>query len=285
MGVPPERWFVLDARGPEGPDDGRIAEGLLALGGQAVEEVAGWLTTYLDAPEADLADLRAGLVGLTGIEDLEVRGRWQRAEDWTRRWKEGLAPRRVGSRFLITPTWCDPVVEPDDLVITLDPGMAFGNAEHGTTRGCLRLLETVVRPGDRVQDVGAGSGVLAIAAALLGASRVLAVEADPSAVPTARENVDAHGLGDRVTVVETRADAGSVAASGVWDGIVANIETGVLTPLLPGFAVALRPGGWLVLSGILADQLEPLVAEAARHGLERSTIDEDGEWRSILLRA
>lgn len=283
MGAP-ARWLVLEARSSSAPDDGRLAEGLLALGGHAVEEVGEWWVTHLDTPEADVTELRERLVGLTGVADVDVRMRWQEAEDWARLWKEGLGPRRVGHRFLVTPTWCVPVADPDDLVLVLDPGMAFGNAEHGTTRGCLRLLENAVRPGDRVQDVGAGSAVLSIAAALLGAAHVLAVEADPMAVPTAEENVVANGVADRVTVLEARADAAWLTAGGSWDGIAANIETGVLHPLLPGFAAALRHGGWLILSGILAEQLDPLVLDAAHHGLALDAVDEDGEWRTALFR-
>jgi ribosomal protein L11 methyltransferase len=185
---------------------------------------------------------------------------------------------------VVTPSWHHPEVGPGDLVVVLDPGMAFGNAEHGTTRGCLRLLEHAVRPGERVMDVGTGSGVLAIAAARLGAASVDALEADPWAVAPARENVGANGVADRVRVREATADTDTLAAMGPHDGVVANIEAGVLTSLLPGFAASVRPGGWLVLSGVLGSQLEALTDAAREHGFDSLAVDIDGDWRSALLR-
>jgi ribosomal protein L11 methyltransferase len=284
----PARWWVVEARDPSGePDDGRLTEALIALGGRAVQESDGWLLTHLD-PErvagGDEAWLEAELRRSSGLNEVEVRTGWQVQEDWAELWKRGLGPRRVGHRLVVTPSWCEPGAAPDDLVLVLDPGMAFGNAEHGTTRGCLRLLEGLVGPGDHVLDVGAGSAVLSIAAALLGAGSVDALEADPWAVEPARENVVANGVVDRVRVTEVRADVASLASSGPYDGAVANIEAGVLEPLLPGFAQAVRPGGWLVLSGLLADQLDRIAEVAGRHGFRLEGTDEDGEWTSAAFR-
>ena len=148
-----------------------LADGLLSLGGRASEERDGWFLTHVPAPqEADVfaEEARLFLVKCTGLEDVEIRVRIQEHEDWAETWKRGLRPRRLTERIVVTPSWMDPPARPDDLVIVVDPGMAFGNAEHGTTRGCLRLLDGTVQEGDRVLDIGAGSGILSIAAAMLG---------------------------------------------------------------------------------------------------------------------
>lgn len=284
IGVRLERGTPNDAAGDDG--EAVLAEALLELGGRAVAIVDGWLETHLplgsDAP--DSAGLAARLAEITGLPHLEVRTRVQPHEDWAELWKRGLAPRRVGRRLIVTPSWCEPDAGPDDEVLVLDPGMAFGNAEHGTTRGCLRLLESVVSPGERVLDVGSGSGVLAIAAARLGADRVVALEADDWAIEAALENVRANAVFDRVEVRRARADVDGLRAEAPVDGVLANIEAGVLEPLLPGFRAALRPGGWLILSGILDTQLDALLRSAEAEGFTPEQVDADGEWRSVLLR-
>jgi ribosomal protein L11 methyltransferase len=184
----------------------------------------------------------------------------------------------------VTPTWETPAVGPGDVVITLDPGMAFGNAEHGTTRGCLRLLDAALTPGGRVLDVGTGSGVLSIAAALLGAHEVVALEADPFACEVARENLASNGAADRVTVHEAWARADTLASYGTFDGVIANIEGKTLQALLPGLRSCARPGGWVILSGLLADEAGSLLDLAKALGLSAEAEDADGEWRSLLLR-
>lgn len=280
----PTRWLVLRARPAPGvDDDGRLADALLDLGGRAAHLDDGWWTTHLAEGAADTDDPRVWrdrVAAYLPPGGAEVEVDWQEHGDWAELWKRGLEPRRVGRRFLVTPSWCTPDPRPDDLVLTLDPGMAFGNAEHGTTRGCLRLLEGVVRPGNRILDVGAGSAVLSIAAALLGAGEVVAVEADPLATPAAVENVEANGVSDRVRVVEARADVAGLEALGPRDGIVANIETGILGPLLPGFRAALAPGGWLILSGVPAEEWDAMTAAADEAGFTPDAVDADGEWRS-----
>lgn len=280
----PRRWLVVRARpAPGADDDGRLADALLDLGGRAVQYDDGWWVTHLADDEVDVADARVWrdrVAAYLAPGGVEVDVAWQEHGDWAELWKRGLEPRRVGDRLMVTPSWCVPEVNPGDVVITLDPGMAFGNAEHGTTRGCLRLLESSVRVGDRVLDVGAGSAVLSIAAALLGAAAVTAVEADPLATPAARDNVEANGVGHRVDVVEARLDADGVARMGPRDGVVANIERGVLTPLLPGFRAALRPGGWLILSGVPADEWDAMTERARAAGFDPDAVDVDGEWRA-----
>ena len=201
-------------------------------------------------------------------------------------WKRGLGVRRITDRIVVCPSWLEAGVQPGDVVIQLDPGMAFGTAEHGTTRGCLRLLDGLVVGGEQVLDIGTGSGILAIAAARLGAANVRAVEMDPLACEAAVENAAANGVSDRVLVEEVAVTDGWMADLPVRDGVVANLETHLLLPLLGGLASSTRPGGWLLLSGILVDERDAVVA-AVRHvqaGMSLEAEEVDGAWWSAAFR-
>jgi len=162
--------------------------------------------------------------------------------------------------------------------------MAFGTAEHGTTRGALRLLDRALAPGERVLDVGAGSAILAVAAALLGAADVVAIEGDPIASEYARENIERNVVEGRVRWIEAWADPALLRRLGPADGVLANIESGVLRRLLPGLWDALRPGGWLILSGLPAEEWEGFAHDVVQGGFVLEATDEDGEWRSGWFR-
>jgi ribosomal protein L11 methyltransferase len=300
-----------------------LAEGLFALGGRAVEERAGWYVTHLRHPEdlpdpdgapnggdplgpgnpsgpgavSDSADLpshddagrferraRRALAEATGLKGIEVRVAWKEHEDWAETWKRGLGVRRITGRVVVRPSWLKHVAAgPEEIVIVLDPGMAFGTAEHGTTRGCLRLLDRAVGSGERVLDVGAGSGILSVAAARLGAWEVVAIEGDPLAVEAIEENVIANGVADRVRIEGAWTEVPALLALGPVDGIVANIETGILTPLFPGLVGALRPGGWLIVSGILEAEWSGVARDLEAAGCRVLDTDIDDEWTSGLL--
>jgi len=281
------RWLELSVRCPSVEESNSLlAEGLVALGGRAAVEQDSWCVTHLSEPDdldAFVVYARDTLVALTGLADLELRIRWQAHEDWAETWKRGLAPRRLTDRLVVRPSWTDFSAREQDLVIVLDPGMAFGTAEHGTTRGCLRLLDRAVQSGDRLLDVGAGSGILSVAAALLGAEHVTAVEADELSAEALRENVQNNGVTEHVTVLIEKADPDKLAAWGPVDGLVANLETGLLRPLIVGFRAAVRADGWLVLSGILDHECAEVRALTEQHGFMCQATDADGEWRSLLF--
>lgn len=283
----PARWLVLSVRIPSAEVLPWVAEALVECGGSAVEEHGDQLRTYLapsEDPAATAARLQCGLrAALPGVTGLDVSWEWRDNEDWALTWKRGLRPRRLTPRLVVKPTWAEFAATPGDVVIDIDPQMAFGTGEHATTRGCLRLLDAVLAPGDRVLDVGSGSAILAIAAARLGAAHVWAVESDADANLNARENIAQNGVEPVVTLAEATADATWLAAQQPFDLILANILSGVIRPLLPAFASALRPTGRLIVSGILQTEHEQVVRAAAAAGFQLERVDAEDEWWSALL--
>jgi ribosomal protein L11 methyltransferase len=205
------------------------------------------------------------------------------AEDWSSSWKVHFKPLRVGRHLLIVPTWEDAAEKPGDLVIRIDPGMAFGTGGHETTRLCLELLESVLENGPLLSvpsllDLGTGSGILAIAANLLGAGRILALDIDPDAVDVARENLALNNMSERVECGTTPLES----LTEHFDIILANILAEELVRLAPSLAERLNSGGSLILSGILAEK-EPLVRQGfALHSLKYSRTVSDGEWVALL---
>ncbi|HEX6938013.1 MAG TPA: 50S ribosomal protein L11 methyltransferase [Longimicrobiales bacterium] len=291
----PEQWLVLTVHVPAETLRDALVEELIELGGTAVEEEQDRLITYVPAPEdpeAFVREARERLQRLTTEHTLELSWDCRPNEDWAETWRRGLRPRRVGRRLIVAPTWTDPDAGADDVVLWIDPQMAFGTGEHPSTRGVLRLLEASVRAGDRALDVGTGSGILAIALAKLGADRVLAVESDPDAVANARENLERNGVDDRVELVEHTVDDAYLAAlgDGRFDLILANILSGVLVPLLPAFARSLRrradrTPGRVILGGILTREADRVVEAARRAGFDVAATDIEDEWWSALLEA
>jgi ribosomal protein L11 methyltransferase len=186
--------------------------------------------------------------------------------NWAEAWKENFKPLAVGRRLVVAPTWED-VDETGRVVIRIDPGMAFGTGAHETTRLCLAEVERLLdaRPGATVLDVGAGSAILSIAAARLGASRVLGTEIDPDAVPIAQENLQANGV-QGVDIL--CADLSEVHDE--FDLVVANILAPTLVMLAPLIAGCVVPGGTVVLSGILAPQASEVWAAYQAQGLTPS---------------
>jgi len=284
--MPPDRWLILELRIPPEDLDDRsreaVPELLMALGGSGVEESGDGFKTYLPPPmelEEFLARARAEL--REAVPDrVEIRTSWQPHEEWEHLWRRGLGPRRVTERITVAPTWDLPESRGEEILIQLDPGMAFGTAEHATTRGCLRLLDGRVGEGDRIADIGSGSGILSIAAAALGAREVVAVEEDPMACEAAHENVDANGVGDRVRIVVKRVETTGSLPDAPFHGIVANIQRTILEPLLPVFRGSLIKGGWVILSGILQEERETILAAAGAQGFLLDEEDREDSWWS-----
>jgi ribosomal protein L11 methyltransferase len=217
--------------------------------------------------------------GLRPIGELTTR--LVHEADWAEAWKAHFPVLRVGRRIVIKPTWRDHDAVPDDVVLDLDPGMAFGTGLHPTTRLCLAGLEAVADRGSldgaRVLDVGCGSGILAIAAAKLGASSVLGVDLDPIAVEATDANSARNGLAETIL-----ARAGSLpSGSAPHDLVLANLIASVLIVLAPGLRDELRPGGILLASGIFIDREAEVRAAFAGAGLEVTDRLAEGEWVAL----
>jgi ribosomal protein L11 methyltransferase len=285
----PDRWLVLSVRVADAEYRALAADILVGLGAGALQETGDALVTYLPPPEdpdAFAAEARAALAdALPDGAAPEVAWEWRADEDWARTWKQGLAPRVLSPRLVVKPTWTEWDAAPGQVVLDVDPQMAFGTGEHATTRGCLRLLDRVVRDGDRVLDVGSGSAILAVAAVRLGAAEAVAVEYDPDANINARENVEQNGTAGRVRIVEALAEPGMMAELGRFDLVLANILSGVIRPLLPAFRDALggSPAGRLIVSGILLTEHADVLRDAEAAGFRMVATDEEDEWWSALL--
>jgi ribosomal protein L11 methyltransferase len=219
-------------------------------------------------------------------------------EDWANAWKEFYHVTHLGARTVIKPSWREYDAQPGEVVIELDPGMAFGTGLHPTTRGCLALLERAVRPGDRVLDVGTGSGILALAAAQLGAAHVLALDVSEVAVAATRANAAANALGERISVRHATLEGAAGepymplppgletlgAAVGQFDLVLANIIARVIAQLAPALMRAVRPGGALIASGIIAERLEEAEGPLRAAGLLEVERHQEGDWVTLFGR-
>lgn len=201
-------------------------------------------------------------------------------EAWQDNWKQYQKPMRIGKNILVVPTWHEGEVEgqgADDVEIRLDAGMAFGSGSHETTANALTLLESEMTPGARVLDLGTGSGILAIAAKKLGASEVVAVDIDPGATKTARENA-------KTNEVDMEIKTGTIDdIDDRFDLIVANIIYDVLIRLYPDFYRLLKDEGTLIVSGLLRDKADDYVYELEAYGFHCSYSIEENDWCSLLF--
>ncbi len=242
-----------------------------------------------DASAAEAAAARAAealghlqAFGLRTIGPLQTRVVHE--EDWAEAWKAHFPVLRVGQRLVIRPTWRRHRALPDDVVLALDPGMAFGTGLHPTTRLCLAALEAAADgssgpgiEGARVLDVGCGSGILAIAALRLGAARALGVDTDPIAIESTLANARRNRLGRRL-----RARVGSVPTDEPpWDVVLANLIAGVHVPLAPALRAELRPGGTLLASGIFVDREAEVRAAFEAAGLQVEARTAEGDWIAV----
>ena len=246
------------------------------------------ITFYLEAQEAGFAKLGEVRVALEGLkrerrdlgtllmtlEDVEDA-------DWENNWKQYYKPMEIGERLLVIPQWEE--ADPGDRVpLYLDPGLTFGTGAHATTRLCLTALETLVRGGERVLDLGCGSGILSVAALRLGAGSALAVDIDDKCRTAARENAGLNGIGpDRLDILVGNLLTDGAAAEkigGGYDLVLANIVADVIIALAPRVRGLLSPGGTFLCSGIIEGRADEVEAALNAAGLEIRTRREDNGW-------
>lgn len=240
-------------------------------------------------PDADIDRIRRGLEIALQAAPLQRPPVWHETRelaeaDWREAWKKYFGVQRIGERLVIVPSWETYTPRVNDIVLSIDPGMAFGTGQHPTTAMCLAALEDViVGPGraqqaapPRMLDLGCGSGILAIAAAKLGSGRVLAVDIDPLAVKATHANAAANNV-----VIDAR-EATLETTDSQFDVIVANISGLTLDRLAPLFAAALTSGGTLIASGFLDDAVDGLRTAFESAGITIDRVIEDGIWRAII---
>lgn len=216
-----------------------------------------WQHNWLVALLSEATDVAALIASLGLPADIERRLETVEEQDWVRLTQAQFEPIPISSRLWIVPSW-HAAPDPDAITLQLDPGLAFGTGSHPTTRLCLRWLDGALRGGETVLDYGCGSGILAIAAAKLGAGRVVGVDIDPQAVAAARDNAERNAVAIDFMLPEG-------LPPGQHDVVVANILTNPLKALMPLLAAHVRPGGRIVLSGILDAQADEVCAVYGRH--------------------
>lgn len=201
-------------------------------------------------------------------------------KDWANQWKQYFHTSHVGKKIVIKPSWetYEPVGE--EKVIALDPGMAFGTGTHATTSMCIQRLEELVTPDCDVFDVGTGSGILAMAAALLGARSIHAVDIDAKAVEVAKENIAQNHLENRITVTQGNLLDGT---DGQADVIVANIIADIIILVMPEVAAKLRADGRFLASGVIEDRYEDVVEAAKKYGFKELDVRRKAGWTAITF--
>ena len=239
--------------------------------------VAGYLPVD-DRLESRLEQLQDALAKLPEFGVLgagtELTLRYVEEADWATAWKAYYKPMRIGKRLVVTPPWETPTLGPDDLPIIVDPGMAFGTGSHPTTQLCLVALEEYVHPETTVADVGTGSGILAIAAAKLGAASVVANDNDPLAVKIARENAAVNGVS--IEIADT-------IPPGPYAVVVANILADVIIGMAEQLAEWTQPGGTFIASGII-DTRETDVRQAVEAaGFSSKDTRHQDEWVALIF--
>jgi ribosomal protein L11 methyltransferase len=251
----------------------------LVAGDPAWVTVKGWIAEASDVEQARLR-LAQGLseirtLGLGTVDEPDIS--WVQEEDWANAWKDYFKPIRVGARLVVIPSWESYDLAPSDLPLFLDPGMAFGTGTHATTALCLRWLESLVRPGARVLDVGTGSGILAIASARLGARQVVGIDLDPVAVKVAKENADKNNV-----AIDVRLGTLDLVERDECDLVIANIIASIIIDILPEVAARMKSGGRFLASGIIKEKHQAVLDALTATWLLPLEVREEGGWVAIL---
>lgn len=237
-----------------------------------------------------LAQVNAGLAGLRARDTAHTFGRCTtelasiKQEDWENNWKQYFKPFRVGETFLIKPSWeqCEP--EEGRRILEIDPSSSFGTGTHNTTQLCICELERLVQPGDRLLDMGCGSGILSVAAHMLGAADITAVDIDPNATRIAAENAEKNGfslctyVGD---VIENQTLAQNIGDG--YDIIVANIVADVIMGMQDILKRKLKADGTLIVSGIIAPRADEVQQSLLEAGFTLERRDQSGDWVAMTL--
>ncbi|MGD2185039.1 MAG: 50S ribosomal protein L11 methyltransferase [Desulfobacterales bacterium] len=228
--------------------------------------------------------LEERLTRLRQTSDIRCRVHYKELaeEDWAEAWKAFFKPQKIGQKIVVKPTWYEYTADPDDIVLQLDPGMAFGTGTHPTTALCIHLIEDYLNTGDSFLDIGTGSGILMIAAALLGAGFVCGLDKDSVAIDAAAANLQLNGLDAQLYSLNSGNLLEGVKEK--YDFIVANIFTHIILELLDDLPRALTKGGIFVCSGMYEKNKNMVVAKMKNMGFEILEIRKKEEWSAIVGR-
>ena len=262
-----------DAAGILAMETGSIAQ--IIEDGQSA--VAVWIKEKDFKPGGQFALAEALRATFPGAVFGEPTIETEESRDWLAKWKESFTPLPVGEKLAVIPSWWTGETPSGRLKIILDPGMAFGTGHHATTAGCMAMLEKHAK--GRVLDVGCGSGILSIAAALLGADSVVGIDKDPEVIHIAIENVQINGAADKVFIAEGIMDS----VEGSFDVIVANLFLDPIIKLAPDFPSRLIPGGVLIISGLKTEQKTAALKALLGAGFALINETENDGWVALAL--
>lgn len=243
------------------------------------------IKSYLPQEESMLLRIEQIILEMNDIEtrmDLDptrITYKPVQEEDWANNWKAYFKPERIGKRTVIKPTWENYEPQPDELILEIDPGMAFGTGNHATTALCLQILEDYVQPGMDIMDVGTGSGILAIQTGLLGAGKIQAMDYDVVAVSAAKENVELNHMADRISVCQSDLLA---QAEGQADIMVANIIADIIIRLTPDVPARLKGNKIFISSGIIDTRKDDVLAALNQYGFTILEVRENAGWVAIV---
>ena len=243
------------------------------------------LRTYLPSTSRQrLAHIEVGVKLASILQPLgELKIEPLKDEDWQNAWKSHFSLLKLGRHLVVKPSWIEYEPTPEDLVIDLDPGLAFGTGYHPTTYTCLEALEQLVRPGDRILDLGTGSGILTIAAAKLGAATVLSLDTDPIAVRAATENFRRAGIEEVVTAKQGTVPS-PLAPPGHFDLVVANISARAIQERAASVLPLLKPQGTFIASGIIDEQRPGCQEALVAAGFTSIEVLPREDWATLVCR-
>ena len=267
-------WVALRVT-PDSNRDGVIAA-LFEAGSQGIHEDGVTVVTHFPA-DVHLDDIRSAVMSADPRADIAIA---EAIETDYSQWRASVSSHQVGS-LVVAPPWLARDSDPRRTII-VDPAMAFGTGEHASTRGVMRLMQGLIRAGDIVADLGAGSAVLSIAAAKLGAARVTAIELDQDAIGNAEENVSANDVDEIVDVIEGDATTLLPLLAPVRV-VLANIISSVLIPMLPTIRLSLSEGGQAILAGILREERDAMVKALDADGWTIEREDTEDVWWSVQI--
>lgn len=269
---PEGQWDIIDEAIAQRMDDDVLVSSYIAGDERAQDMIAHVRESLSRLARLDVGFDKGKLtLEVSSIDD----------EDWAENWKSQYKPFRLGTHFVVKPTWEHYLPGEGDQILEIDPGMAFGTGTHETTGMCVALAEQYVKPGDRVIDVGTGTGILAIAAAYMGARDVLAIDIDPVAVRVARDNIALNGLSDKITARE-----GDLleAVDEVADVVIANIIADVICMLAEPVKAHIKPNGLFICSGIARERQDEVISALNDAGYQDLDVRNQGEWAAICAR-